>query len=124
MRRPATSRAGAGRRSARLLPGLGHHLGASEGPLPPGRPSGTANYANPSNGALAMAAELLTSMGARDRGLDRGNPREQHRSMHKITVQYFDPADGDDFEAAYRERHVPLVQAVPGLERFTISLPH
>ena len=43
--------------------------------------------------------------------------------MHKITVQYFDPADGDDFEAAYRERHVPLVQAVPGLERFTISLP-
>ena len=43
--------------------------------------------------------------------------------MHKITVQYFDPADGDDFETAYRERHVPLVQAVPGLERFTISLP-
>jgi uncharacterized protein (TIGR02118 family) len=44
--------------------------------------------------------------------------------MHKITVQYFDPADGDDFESAYRERHVPLVRAVPGLERFTISLPH
>jgi len=44
--------------------------------------------------------------------------------MHKITVQYFDPADGDDFETSYRERHVPLVQAVPGLERFTISLPH
>ena len=44
--------------------------------------------------------------------------------MHKITVQYFDPADGDGFETAYRERHVPLVQAVPGLERFTISLPH
>src|SRR5262249_51591316 len=35
-------------------------------------------------------------------------------SMHKITVQYFDPADGDDLETAYRERHVPLVQAVPG----------
>src|SRR5512144_2018926 len=45
-------------------------------------------------------------------------------SMHKITVQYFDPVDGDDFETAYRERHVPLVQAVPGLQRFTISLPH
>jgi uncharacterized protein (TIGR02118 family) len=44
--------------------------------------------------------------------------------MHKITVQYFDPTDGDDFEAAYRERHVPLVHAVPGLARFTISLPH
>jgi uncharacterized protein (TIGR02118 family) len=50
--------------------------------------------------------------------------RGDARSMHKITVQYFDPADGDDFETAYRERHVPLVQAVPGLERFTISLPH
>jgi uncharacterized protein (TIGR02118 family) len=43
--------------------------------------------------------------------------------MHKITVQYFDPVDGDDFETAYLERHVPLVQPVPGLERFTISLP-
>jgi uncharacterized protein (TIGR02118 family) len=43
--------------------------------------------------------------------------------MHKITVQYFDPADGGDFETAYRERHVPLVKAIPGLERFTISLP-
>lgn len=43
--------------------------------------------------------------------------------MHRITVQYFDPADGDGFETAYRERHVPLVHAVPGLERFTISLP-
>jgi uncharacterized protein (TIGR02118 family) len=50
--------------------------------------------------------------------------RGDARSMHKITVQYFDPADGDDFVTAYRERHVPLVQAVPGLERFTISLPH
>src|SRR4051794_12761660 len=46
------------------------------------------------------------------------------RQMHKITVQYFDPADGDDFETAYRKRHVPLVQAVPGLERFTITVPH
>ena len=44
--------------------------------------------------------------------------------MHKITVQYFDPANADDFEAVYRERHVPLVRAVPGLERFTISVPH
>ncbi len=51
-------------------------------------------------------------------------PRGDARSLHKITVQYFDPADGDDSETAYRERHVLLVQAVPGLERFTISLPH
>ena len=44
--------------------------------------------------------------------------------MHKITVQYFDPANGDEFETAYRERHVALVRAIPGLERFTISLPN
>lgn len=43
--------------------------------------------------------------------------------MHRITVQYFDPADPAAFEAAYRERHVPLVKAVPGLERFTLGLP-
>ena len=44
--------------------------------------------------------------------------------MHKITVQYFDPANPGKFETAYRERHVALVRAVPDLERFTISLPH
>jgi uncharacterized protein (TIGR02118 family) len=66
---------------------------------------------------MAMSGWLLHS--------DPASPAsdEMPESMHKITVQYFDPADGDDFETAYRERHVPLVQAVPGLERFTISLP-
>jgi uncharacterized protein (TIGR02118 family) len=43
--------------------------------------------------------------------------------MHKLTVEYYDPTDGDAFESAYRERHVPLVKAVPGVERFTISWP-
>ena len=43
--------------------------------------------------------------------------------MHRLTVQYFDPADGPSFEAEYRERHVPLVRAVPGLERFTLTRP-
>ena len=43
--------------------------------------------------------------------------------MQRLTVQYFDPADGPSFEASYRERHVPLVQAVPGLERFTLTRP-
>ena len=42
---------------------------------------------------------------------------------HRLTVQYLDPADGPAFEAAYRERHVPIVQAVPGLTRFTLSRP-
>ncbi|MCD4525471.1 EthD family reductase [Nocardioides sp. cx-173] len=44
--------------------------------------------------------------------------------MHRLTVQYFDPADADAFLAAYRERHVPLAQAVPGVERLTLSTPH
>ena len=43
--------------------------------------------------------------------------------MHKVTVQYFDPADGPTFEATYRERHVPLVKAVPRLEHFTLTRP-
>ena len=67
---------------------------------------------------MAMSGWLLHS--------DPATPasEEMPESMHKITVQYVDPADGEDFETAYRERHVPLVQAVPGLERFTISLAH
>ena len=39
--------------------------------------------------------------------LCRAGSLEQHRPVVRI-----------------RERHVPLVQAVPGLKRFTISLPH
>ena len=43
--------------------------------------------------------------------------------MHRLTVQYFDPADAPAFEAAYRERHVPLAQAVPGVQRLTVTIP-
>lgn len=43
--------------------------------------------------------------------------------MHKIAVEYFDPADGAAFEASYRARHVPLVKQLSGLERFTLSFP-
>lgn len=43
--------------------------------------------------------------------------------MQRLTVQYFEPADGAAFEAAYRERHVPLVHAVPDVRRFTLSRP-
>jgi uncharacterized protein (TIGR02118 family) len=43
--------------------------------------------------------------------------------MHRLTVQYHSPADGPAFEAAYLERHVPLAKQVPGLERFSISVP-
>ncbi|WP_193610007.1 EthD family reductase [Nocardioides lijunqiniae] len=43
--------------------------------------------------------------------------------MHRLTVQYFDPADGETFLADYRERHVPLAQAIPGLDRLTLTTP-
>lgn len=43
--------------------------------------------------------------------------------MHRLTVQYFEPDDGPAFEAAYRERHLPLVHAVPGVRRVTLSRP-
>jgi len=43
--------------------------------------------------------------------------------MYVMTVEYFEPADPAGFDRAYRERHVPLVQAVPGVERFTLTNP-
>lgn len=43
--------------------------------------------------------------------------------QHRLTVQYFRPTDAVAFEAAYRQRHVPLALAVPGLTRFTVSTP-
>jgi uncharacterized protein (TIGR02118 family) len=43
--------------------------------------------------------------------------------MHKLTVQYTDPADAATFDAHYREVHVPLAAKIPGLRRFTLSKP-
>ncbi|MFD0683481.1 EthD family reductase [Actinomadura fibrosa] len=43
--------------------------------------------------------------------------------MQRLTVQYFSPADPDAFDKGYQERHVPLVRAVPGLKRFTLTHP-
>ena len=43
--------------------------------------------------------------------------------MHRMTVQYDAPGDPDGFERHYREVHVPLVAAVPGLRRFTLTRP-
>jgi uncharacterized protein (TIGR02118 family) len=43
--------------------------------------------------------------------------------MHKLTVQYTDPADPAVFEKHYREVHVPLAAKIPGLRRFTITKP-
>lgn len=43
--------------------------------------------------------------------------------MHRITVQYFSPADPAAFDERYEDRHVPLVRALPGLTSFTLSRP-
>jgi uncharacterized protein (TIGR02118 family) len=44
--------------------------------------------------------------------------------MHKLTVQYSDPADPAVFETHYRDVHVPLAAKIPGLRRFTLTKPH
>jgi uncharacterized protein (TIGR02118 family) len=44
--------------------------------------------------------------------------------MQKLTVQYCDPADPGVFDNHYREVHVPLAAAIPGLRRYTLSKPH
>lgn len=43
--------------------------------------------------------------------------------MHRLTVVYGEPADREQFEQHYRERHLPLVAVVPGLRRFTTCHP-
>lgn len=43
--------------------------------------------------------------------------------MHRIVVAYFDPTDPDAFDARYRDGHVALARAVPGLVDFTLSHP-
>ncbi|GAA1953981.1 hypothetical protein GCM10009798_11480 [Nocardioides panacihumi] len=43
--------------------------------------------------------------------------------MHRITIEYAGPADPAAFDARYREAHVPLVLALPGLSRFTMTHP-
>ncbi|WP_406463474.1 EthD family reductase [Streptomyces sp. NBC_01622] len=43
--------------------------------------------------------------------------------MHRLVVQYFDPADPEAFDARYRDEHVALVKAIPGLVDFQLSHP-
>ncbi|KXF49977.1 hypothetical protein AXA44_21880 [Rhodococcus sp. SC4] len=39
--------------------------------------------------------------------------------MHRIAVCYGQPEDPESFEHHYREIHVPLARAVPGVRRIT-----
>ncbi len=43
--------------------------------------------------------------------------------MHRMTIEYTAPADAEAFDRHYREVHVPLAAALPGLRRFTLSHP-
>ena len=43
--------------------------------------------------------------------------------MYRLTVEYDAPADAAAFETRYTDEHVPLVRAIPGLGRFTLSHP-
>jgi uncharacterized protein (TIGR02118 family) len=43
--------------------------------------------------------------------------------VHRLIVQYGQPTDPAAFDRHYREVHVGLAQAIPGLQRFTIGHP-
>ena len=45
------------------------------------------------------------------------------RNPCSIVVEYFDPAGPDAFDARYRDEHVALVRAKPGLVDFSLSHP-
>ena len=43
--------------------------------------------------------------------------------VHRLLVQYGRPTDPEEFDRHYRDVHVGVVQAVPGLVRFTVGHP-
>ena len=43
--------------------------------------------------------------------------------MHRLVVSYGQPTDAGEFDRHYREVHVGLAQAIPGLRRFTMGHP-
>lgn len=43
--------------------------------------------------------------------------------MHRITIQYDVPSDPEAFDAHYFDKHLPLVEPLPGLRSFTWSKP-
>jgi uncharacterized protein (TIGR02118 family) len=43
--------------------------------------------------------------------------------MHRITIQYDVPADPVAFDSYYFEKHLPLVEPLPGLRSFSWSKP-
>jgi uncharacterized protein (TIGR02118 family) len=43
--------------------------------------------------------------------------------MHRLTIQYAEPADPAAFDQRYADEHVALVRRIPGLRRFLLSHP-
>lgn len=43
--------------------------------------------------------------------------------VHRLVVQYGQPTDPAEFDQHYRDVHVGLAQAIPGLLRFTVGHP-
>jgi uncharacterized protein (TIGR02118 family) len=43
--------------------------------------------------------------------------------VHRLVVQYGQPTDPAEFDRHYRDVHIGLAQAIPGLLRFTIGHP-
>lgn len=43
--------------------------------------------------------------------------------VHRLVIQYGQPTDPAEFDKHYRDVHVGLAQAIPGLIRYTIGHP-
>jgi len=43
--------------------------------------------------------------------------------MHRITIEYGQPADAEAFWDHYTTVHIPLARGLPGLRRFYVSRP-
>lgn len=43
--------------------------------------------------------------------------------MHRVTISYGEPSNPEQFEDYYRKQHLPLVEGLPGLRRFTTTHP-
>ena len=48
-------------------------------------------------------------------------PREEVHVTHRLLVQYGRPTDPAAFDRHYRDVHVPLARAIPGVVRFELG---
>jgi len=43
--------------------------------------------------------------------------------MNRVSIEYREPADPETFAVRYRSEHVPIASRLPGLQRYTLSVP-